>query len=458
MAQDPKIPSGILEGWKEISEHLKVSVRTAQNYARDHGLPVYRLPGNKGRVWAKTSELDSWKPHASGISVETSAKSTLPCSVLSNSAASTETRAPAAARPRPRILGISLLGAMVLTFLVVIFFFYSWHGNHPGRPLSYRVSGRVLQTFGEKNESLWSFALPDVPQCTSMNAWPERNCGLFADVDNDGKVELLYPYEASSRPNASSTLYCFRADGSVAWTIRTGHDVTIANGSEILNLYFINCLGVLKQARPDGGRIIVASHHESSWTEQIAIFTGQGDLVAEYWHPGWIFAMAVADLDHDGAEEIVLGGVNDGYTTLGYGATLVVLDSCFTSGQGSVPEGDRHQILAMPHIQEAAVLLFPEFDIDPNPVDYCYVDTVKFANNHLEIRLTKGNHNNAIYAHLELDEHLKVVQVIPTSLLETQLMRSQESDSGSREKHESIQEILSRVKVLKNRLAGFPPQ
>jgi hypothetical protein len=50
-----------LNGWKEISEHLQVSDKTAINWERSLGLPVHRLPGKKGRVWAFADELVAWK-------------------------------------------------------------------------------------------------------------------------------------------------------------------------------------------------------------------------------------------------------------------------------------------------------------------------------------------------------------------------------------------------------------
>jgi hypothetical protein len=39
-----------LSSWKEIAAYLGVSVRTAQHWERNRGLPVRRLAGEKGRV------------------------------------------------------------------------------------------------------------------------------------------------------------------------------------------------------------------------------------------------------------------------------------------------------------------------------------------------------------------------------------------------------------------------
>ena len=55
-----------LTSWKEIATHLGVSVRTAQMWEAQRGLPVRRLPGPRGRVLATTTELDLWKLSGTG--------------------------------------------------------------------------------------------------------------------------------------------------------------------------------------------------------------------------------------------------------------------------------------------------------------------------------------------------------------------------------------------------------
>ena len=51
----------ILNGWKEIANHLGRGVRTVQRYETALGLPI-RRPANKARgsVLATTAELDAW--------------------------------------------------------------------------------------------------------------------------------------------------------------------------------------------------------------------------------------------------------------------------------------------------------------------------------------------------------------------------------------------------------------
>lgn len=56
-----QVPAQELSSWKEISAYLGVSIKTAQLWEQQRGLPVHRLPGPRGRVYAKVDELDAWK-------------------------------------------------------------------------------------------------------------------------------------------------------------------------------------------------------------------------------------------------------------------------------------------------------------------------------------------------------------------------------------------------------------
>jgi len=50
-----------LSSWKEISDYLKIRVRTAQRWEKDLTLPVHRVSGSPGTyVYAYKEELDTW--------------------------------------------------------------------------------------------------------------------------------------------------------------------------------------------------------------------------------------------------------------------------------------------------------------------------------------------------------------------------------------------------------------
>jgi hypothetical protein len=49
-----------LESWKEIAAFFDLDERTVHRWEKELGMPVYRLPGFKGRVYAFSDELALW--------------------------------------------------------------------------------------------------------------------------------------------------------------------------------------------------------------------------------------------------------------------------------------------------------------------------------------------------------------------------------------------------------------
>src|SRR5579863_7040164 len=49
-----------LDSWKEIAAFFCRDERTLNRWEKEQGLPVHRLPGPKGRVYAFTDELSAW--------------------------------------------------------------------------------------------------------------------------------------------------------------------------------------------------------------------------------------------------------------------------------------------------------------------------------------------------------------------------------------------------------------
>jgi len=56
----PRDPTQTLTGWKEISAHLRVTVRTAQLWEKQRGLLIHRYPGDgKPRVYETAPDGNS---------------------------------------------------------------------------------------------------------------------------------------------------------------------------------------------------------------------------------------------------------------------------------------------------------------------------------------------------------------------------------------------------------------
>ncbi len=55
------VGNGFLHGWKDIAAFLHVSVRTAQRWERESGLPVRRIQARRGHsAFAAEADLRAW--------------------------------------------------------------------------------------------------------------------------------------------------------------------------------------------------------------------------------------------------------------------------------------------------------------------------------------------------------------------------------------------------------------
>ena len=55
----------VLSCWKDIARFFGKGVRTVQRWETEWGMPVYRLAGERGIVFAHPEELRFWATHAS---------------------------------------------------------------------------------------------------------------------------------------------------------------------------------------------------------------------------------------------------------------------------------------------------------------------------------------------------------------------------------------------------------
>lgn len=406
-----------LEGWKDIANFFGKGVRTVQIWEKEFGLPVHR---EMKRVWAVRGELERWRQTHQVLAaaeeivetpIEPPAELPPPAEPLRFWA---NTRGRAA-------IGLSLCLLLALGAVA----YARWV---PGPAVDYTVQGKVLRLVDAQQRVSWQWELPTAPPEEvrgGTQQLPDLR-GLFLDVDGDGEREFLYRYWPADLGKQGSVLYCFDQRGKLRWTYEAGRALELENGKKLGGTYVLRHVAVLAHPRPDGGRIVISSHHGWDWPHQIAVLTAAGQLVEEYWHPGWIFSMDVADLDGDGADEVLLGGVNNGYGDgEEHGATLVVLDARALGGQGRVPKGYGMQVAGLKKGVEKRVLLFPEFVKSANPNYYEHVERIQVSREReVHLVLSQGFGAGIFawpYAHLELGPGLEVKRILPGAQLAEQL-------------------------------------
>src|SRR5205823_3383201 len=144
----------------------------------------------------------------------------------------------------------------------------------------------------------------------------------LVDLNGNGPRELLFLYwHRDVDGPLSSTLLAFSEKGRILWQYYPIGQIADAK-QQYSPYYVIDRFAVLPNRKGRGPLVIATSHHSVSYPCQVVSLDHAGRVVGQYWHSGHLYHIGLIDLDGDGVEEVVLGGVNVGY----HQATLIALD------------------------------------------------------------------------------------------------------------------------------------
>jgi tetratricopeptide (TPR) repeat protein len=104
-----------LLGWKAIGQFLGCTARTARRWESSRALPVHRMPGGRGSVWAAPEELTAWLqslPPATQVEIQAEALADTP--VTPDSPATAESPVTPGERNRQRLLAAAVLVLVAL--------------------------------------------------------------------------------------------------------------------------------------------------------------------------------------------------------------------------------------------------------------------------------------------------------------------------------------------------------
>lgn len=477
-----------LNGWKEIAGYLRVSIRTAQKLEKDQGLPLRRGVTQKGPVFAMVAEIEDWRsrrtqrPIAEAPLVPPpeirSLRSKLDVAVKTIRQAGYILQAPVeppdeekkrAVLPRclpspgqsknilkTNWLVAGLTAVILLSAVGLIILRQLWVRRDPSRVT---IAGRMLTMLDQENRPMWRFELPGTPAPLPVAGDYSSARPVIADFGNEGKRELLYAFTNTTTVGPADTLYCFSSSGSVRWTHHLGREIrTIGTGRLYPANYTLTWIGVLARATPAGGRIVIGGHRGGSSLFAVEILTPQGQVVGEYYHPGWLWAMATTDLDGDGFDEIILGGVNDAYGNLSgfdHPVALVILDSRHVSGQGPAPPTDDRHFDGLDSGRERAALLLPSFGQgqSDDPSNFCAAQQILVMRNHFEVLVMKMKQGE-MSASYQFDRHLNLEMVSPSGRLAEFLVLAAKRPLTQVDRVDWYSKQLGDIRVLKNDFAS----
>lgn len=329
--RDPSVEKKVrLDGWKAIADFLDVTERTAQKWEKEFKMPVYRL-GPKMPVWTSKTELERWRQQSSAESAEERT-----------------------ARRRGRRIGVAMIAALLVAAAGLGVF--SWTTKGACVPDTVRVDTGLLWSQSRAGQVCWKEPLPEgFVALRDEVGIVGRYLAHIQDLDGDGKLETLLIVSSRDR-SEHGFLYCLEEDGGFRWRFPYGRPRTV-RGRYFGGLYSGTFVTTVRCGEET--LVLTAANHYPWYPCQLVLLREDGSLVAEYWHPGYIESFAVGDIDGDGTDEILLGGVNNPGDGLGHPAVALL----------KPPWKSRPEAFAPPNFfgasnqRELSYLLLPQPDV-----------------------------------------------------------------------------------------------
>lgn len=476
-------PAPRLEGWDQIAGHFGVTVRTAQLWEKENGMPVHRF---RKRVSADPAELDRWRlthdqvtrPRADSAEpgsetepepetdadadggtqpvdppLAAAAPAASPTAPLPASArASVLTPSPAARRGAWNSLAAGIL-LVVLVAVIGVVGVGAWRDVHRSIE-AVRVKGRLLSALDAEGKVLWTHEFPwDLREETYTNQNSAAHLVTIASLEEDpnGKKSLIFVADVLDALSKGHLLFCFGPDGTVRWQFRPGRTVDDFGGSHMVPPYYISYVMLVPGKNRAETRVVVGSNHYMEQPYQVSFIDVNGRVAGEYWHPGHLLHETQADLNHDGRLKVLLAGVSNG----DHRAALVVLDPLKVSGVTTRLdiEDRRFALRDMPEAKEEAVILFPRSCLAVGK-PYTRVVTLAVTQERIFAAIVEGEQDPGIATFgYEFDHQLNPIEVKTlgshAAEIHDSLAREGKLDHAFREKEE-LAELKARV-VVKRR-------
>jgi len=181
------------------------------------------------------------------------------------------------------------------------------------------IKDNVLTVYNEMGDLMWKKGVPgmvdfrtDLPVDSQILQFGSREL-LLDDLDGNGINELLI---AGKHPGlgsfASDTLYCFDPSGKLVWKYGCGSFRSFNTPRWKHNNWFINDYFTVNTAT--GKKMFVVASTNFGPTKIFELDFITGNIKQEFYNSGGISATKLFDIDDDGYEEIILGGINNAFS------------------------------------------------------------------------------------------------------------------------------------------------
>ncbi|MGB7762337.1 MAG: hypothetical protein WBL61_21060 [Bryobacteraceae bacterium] len=290
-------------------------------------------------------------------------------------------------------------GALILAALGLILWRAAIVSGY-GVPKAWALDGTTLRVLDAHNRLCWEKTFGPFD-----TAFPSLviDKALIADIDGDGRKEVLFNYVPQNARLSGGALLCFEQDGALRWQFHYGAAKTFGTRS-FDSAYRGRLIRTVKvRGKP---LLLTVANHYLWYPSQVALIDPRtGRVVEEYWHPGAIYDCVLHDIDADGEEEAIFAAINNPGEGLGHPAVGELALPFSKAPRRAVAPGDPFPPLTGGG--ELAYALLPLPDVDrvmgmlPVPANF------KIDRARITVETPMPELGGIVY---ELDFHLNVIE------------------------------------------------
>lgn len=295
-----------LNSWKELANYLGCSVRTVQRWEAERGLPVRRLPGHRGSVFALRAEVEQWRLGQGSDMV------------------SSENRR---VRRDWRPIAIAIAAGMLVTLVALVS--YANRQARPSIPVTFVLQTDAIVAIDASGRPAWTFALPansvpvDVGWRPAIGGWAQ-----MVDVDGDGVSEvvaLVGRHGPDTAGRLVETLYALTDRGALRWSYTPSLSVDFTSRRSSGNWRLLDY-----EVVPGAGVWVSVADH-MWWPSAVEQIANDGHVTTRLYHPGNIRVLRA--LTTSGRTVVAAAGVNNQHAA----AAVMLLDPV---GVATAPDQD----------------------------------------------------------------------------------------------------------------------
>jgi hypothetical protein len=211
-------------------------------------------------------------------------------------------------RSHPYISGGGALFGLALLSIAVVVLTSSIRDKNPSF-VHVNAQQGMIEVYNQKKEKLWQLPGTNLQQSEDPHFYQQSQRVGAVDLDGDGTREVLSCLQiASSVGQENDGFSILSADRTVRSFVRFERPIKY-NGLDYPSK--LSPLAFVAGHSANGESDIFVAALNSRSPMILARLNSRGEVIGEYWHFGHLPLVLITDIDGDGKEEIVLGGVDD---------------------------------------------------------------------------------------------------------------------------------------------------